>query len=192
VPDPVDRPYRRTYVRSTDTGLYRHPLALGALTFIGFYGALSTTGPLQVAVGSGCAIAFVTYVWRMVEEDRRAVEVEWKAAAPSPEVRPMETVQASRSARTVRVGRVSMTRQEWQDLGKAAMKNGGVITRDVMKAANLSRDVYSRAGEVQEELVALNFATPHGRSVRLVPRGVEFVHNPSPLPRPTVRELERA
>lgn len=183
------RPARRTYVRSDDVGLYRHPLALGLITFGGFYGALTAAGPLAIAIGAGASIAFVTYVWRMVESDGRAIEVEWKAATPEP-VRPMSVTSNGGAGRTITLARRSWDVETLRAIGKQAARNGGMLTRDVLKAAGAPRDIYQDTGPWQEEWVALGFATKAGRSVRLTPRGAEFHANPQPLPQPTVRQLE--
>lgn len=177
------KPYRRTYVRTDDTGLYRHPLFLGAVTFGGFYGALATNGPLQIAIGAGAAITFVTYVWRMAEADRRAIEVEWKAGAPEPQVRPMEVTRQSGAARTVTVGRRTWDADTLRRIGREAERNGHILSREVLKRAGAPRDVYQNTGEVQGELIALGFAIPWGKSVRLTQRGREWTQEPTAPPR---------
>lgn len=186
----TSKPYRRTYVRNDDTGLYRHPLALGLITFSGFYGVLSADRPTAIAIGAAALIAFVTYVWRVVEGDARAVEVEFKAAAPEM-VRPAAVTANSGAARTITLARRSWDVNTLKAIGQQAARNGGMLTRDVLKAAGVPRDIYQDTGPWQEEWVALGFATRAGRSVRLTPRGAEFHANPTPLPQPTVRQLER-
>lgn len=182
------RPYRRTYVVNQDTGLYRHPLALGAITFGGVFGALSTAGPLALAIGMSAAIAFTAYTWRIVEADRRAIEVETKADLTP--VRAMVETARTGSSRTLTVAGQSLPVELIKNIGIVAARNGGKVTRAVLREAGAPRDVYHDTGKFQEGWQALGYVVPRHKTMYLTQRGRKFTADPAP-PHASVRALER-
>lgn len=188
----VAKPYRRSYVVSQDVGTYRHSLTLGAATFAGTYGSLSTTGPMSIAIAVGAGVFIATYIYRLFEADRRAIEYEDKPMAGGPIVRPMATVGSNPLGNHVRVGKFTLRSDQWQAIGREAAKRDGAITRETLKAAGLPREYYQRVSEFQDDMKVLQYAEGVGRSVRLVPRGVEFMANPvAPTP-PRTKSVQSA
>ena len=132
---------------------------IGCASFVGIALERTTGDPLYLSISVGSVVAFILFIWRIAEHDRRAFATrriihDEPATDPQPEPGTLHRLATTdNGGRTIQYGQLELTPTQWAKLGEAIYNNGR-LTRDIIPTG-LFTSLTKNYNNIRDELQRL-------------------------------------